>query len=678
MSDRFIFLRRAAPALLLTAAAVAFHGRVLFSSGHTFPWDFRSHHLPLATAYADALSEGVAPLWEPYAYAGRPLLANPQTAVFYPGMFLAVLPGRGGLEERLEWLAVAHIALAGWLVYLLARRLELSMAASLLSGFMFALGGYPASQAQHLSSLLGMPWLALCWLALLAEARWRFALLALAFALHFLTGFPANTVMVATCTLVFASALAICGRSRRRLPAEVLAAGGLALLLCAVQVLPTWELVQASVGKYRSDWLRGGGGMPPASLVSLFHPNRYGLFDLASFRSTHELTHLYLFSGWSGLLLCLLGLWRLRQPTWRALACTGAVCCVLMLGEFTPAGAVLFRVLPAVLRNTVYWYLFCAPFLLAMSLLAGRGALLWLPCGKWRMAAAALLACECVLVSSGRPMNTAAKDREPLFTEASFEGSQTALSQIRQTAGQARVDSVDYSPHLMTGAPVMRLRVANGYDPLALERLIQVRLRMAKGERWGAYYQVEDPSSAALDALGVRALVTRWALEGTSRWKPAADIPGGHIYVNPDAPPRYRLVSDVRCGHDLQQKVTFAEGFHLEGGTTGTVRLRREDRQLVVLETESAGPSFLATSEVHYPGWSARVDGRPAPIYYTNIAFRGVPVPAGRHRVEFEFDCRMAAIGAGVSILALVGMLALTIRRLYRPNAGRAPEDCPP
>ena len=72
--------RRAAPVLLVAAAAVLFHARVLCSPGHTFPWDFRSHHLPLATAYADSLIEGVAPLWEPYTYAGRPLLANPTEA----------------------------------------------------------------------------------------------------------------------------------------------------------------------------------------------------------------------------------------------------------------------------------------------------------------------------------------------------------------------------------------------------------------------------------------------------------------------------------------------------------------------------------------------------------------------------------------------------------------------
>jgi hypothetical protein len=659
-------LRRAAPALLLAAAVLTFHARVLFSSGHTFPWDFRSHHLPLATAYADSLREGVAPLWEPYGYAGRPLLANPQTAVFYPGMFLAALPGREGLEERLEWLAVFHVVLAGWFAFLLGRRLGLGRAAGLLAALMFSLGAWPASQAEHLSCLLGTPWLVLSWLALFLTTRWRIPVLALAFALHWLVGFTAYTLMTAASALLLAAVLALLGRAPRRLPLEVLSAGGLALLLGAAQLLPTWELVRASVGQYRHEWLTGGGGMPLASLVSLVWPNRFGLFDLATFRSPFELTHLYLFSGWSGLALSLLALARLRDAVWRAIALTGVVCLALMLGEYTPFGLYLFRALPAILRNTVYWYLFFAPFLLALSLLAGRGADVWLQRDRWRYAAALLLATECVLVSSGRPMNTSAKASEPLFSSDALDGSADTLARIRAAAGDGRVDTFDDALSVMTGAPVMRLRTAGGYDPLALERVMQVRLRMARGERWGAYYQVEDPESPALDVLSVRALLTRRSLPAHSRWKLAAELPGHRVYVYPDAPARYRLVGEVRRATDIRPGVATAEDFELHGGSGGTVRVLDETRLRVALETESAGASYLVTSEAHYPGWFARIDGQPVAAHYTNIAFRGLPVPAGRHRIEFEFRSPMLAAGASISAAALLlwgGLVAYALRR---------------
>jgi uncharacterized membrane protein YfhO len=106
----------------------------------------------------------------------------------------------------------------------------------------------------------------------------------------------------------------------------------------------------------------------------------------------------------------------------------------------------------------------------------------------------------------------------------------------------------------------------------------------------------------------------------------------------------------------------------MQGGTGGTVRVLSETRQQVVVETESSGPSYLATSETHYPGWSARIDGRPAPVYYTNVAFRGVPLPAGRHRVEFEFHCPRARTGAAVTALALLAWAALLGRAWKRPG----------
>jgi uncharacterized membrane protein YfhO len=49
-----------------------------------------------------------------------------------------------------------------------------------------------------------------------------------------------------------------------------------------------------------------------------------------------------------------------------------------------------------------------------------------------------------------------------------------------------------------------------------------------------------------------------------------------------------------------------------------------------------------------------RVDGKPQPILRANLLFRGVEVPAGKHRVEFEFrpisfDNLMAAASELVS-----------------------------
>jgi uncharacterized membrane protein YfhO len=55
-------------------------------------------------------------------------------------------------------------------------------------------------------------------------------------------------------------------------------------------------------------------------------------------------------------------------------------------------------------------------------------------------------------------------------------------------------------------------------------------------------------------------------------------------------------------------------------------------------------------------GWRATVDGQPAPLLRANVAFRAVPVPPGRHRIELLCRPASVVIGLAVSLLALVAV----------------------
>jgi len=68
------------------------------------------------------------------------------------------------------------------------------------------------------------------------------------------------------------------------------------------------------------------------------------------------------------------------------------------------------------------------------------------------------------------------------------------------------------------------------------------------------------------------------------------------------------------------------------------------------------------TSETHYPGWRAYVDGRPQPIYYTNVAFRGFPVPAGRHQILMRFEAPLFWWSLAASALGWILWGGLIIR----------------
>jgi hypothetical protein len=69
----------------------------------------------------------------------------------------------------------------------------------------------------------------------------------------------------------------------------------------------------------------------------------------------------------------------------------------------------------------------------------------------------------------------------------------------------------------------------------------------------------------------------------------------------------------------------------------GEARIVSYQRNSVTLEVESSQNGILVLHDIHYPGWEAWVDGERRPILRTNLLFRGVEVPAGRHRVEFHF-----------------------------------------
>ena len=87
----------------------------------------------------------------------------------------------------------------------------------------------------------------------------------------------------------------------------------------------------------------------------------------------------------------------------------------------------------------------------------------------------------------------------------------------------------------------------------------------------------------------------------------------------------------------------------------------------IVIETENAEAGWLVLTDAWYPGWRAAVDGAPIEIARADVIFRAVPIPAGRHRVEFVFAPRSVWAGAGISLATVVGCL-ITFLLVKRPT----------
>jgi hypothetical protein len=86
----------------------------------------------------------------------------------------------------------------------------------------------------------------------------------------------------------------------------------------------------------------------------------------------------------------------------------------------------------------------------------------------------------------------------------------------------------------------------------------------------------------------------------------------------------------------------------------------------VALDVVLDAPGVLVLADTWYPGWQATVDGEPATLLRANYLFRAVLLPAGQHRVLFEYQPAALGRGAGVSLAAALVLLAVGMWSLGR------------
>ncbi len=237
------------------------------------------------------ISNGTLPLWNPYAGAGRPLLASQVHAPLFPTTWLAyLLP----FWKSLAWIAAAKILLAACGLYLLCRELALRRGASLLGAIAYAFGLYFFVWLEHPQTNV---WAMLPW-ALFATRRictrgslGGAALLGASSGLAWLGGHPESGAFVLAAVVAYGAfeliAERLAGPTRESAQAAwlgpqwsrsiggrvVLVAGALALGLGvgAVVNAPLAELLGQS-----SNTDRGGPGYPFNAAWSFFFPELWG------------------------------------------------------------------------------------------------------------------------------------------------------------------------------------------------------------------------------------------------------------------------------------------------------------------------------------------------------------------------------------------------------------------
>jgi hypothetical protein len=690
--------------LSLLAVVVLFFHQPLFSAEYTFPWDFRAVQLPLITFLRDELRENRFALWNPYNYGGYPIFANIQACFFHPLVLAVALIGSRlswySLPLLLEWVVVLQVWMGGVAAYQLFRELKLGGAPAWTGAVMFETGSYFASRAEHIDSMMAAAWMPLAWLAVwhLREklrVDWL-AALALALGLSIWGGFPQATVAVFGSTVMFAALLAALRMARAT---AILWAGcgcALGILLAAAPFIPAAQLTELSVAKYRVDWLGTGGGLYWQSLVSLVSPNHYNIFDISRFKGPCDPTFLYLYSSIGGLLLAIFALLAVRNRITGLFALLLLFGSFWMLGDKTIVWRALFPLLPEQVRIGIHpEYTYCI-FSLAIAGLAAIGLDSLRVANGLRWAIGLVIAVDLFLVGSGRPMNSQSLKTDPGVTRYSFDGSAALLNEVRRHVNQNtppwRIDTVDASMEWTYGAPILRIPSAAGISPLALENAIQLRLFLHDGYRWGWNYPLEKIDSSIVDLLNVRYIVTRAQdvprLAAIPKFRHLASLPGNELFENLTAFPRFFLAHEVRTVPSIEELRNLVQRHEIDLLYTAItdppidlppklfapldqdqVTTLKYEPNFIELSTQASRQSLLVLSETYYPGWKAWLDDQPTRIYPTDVALRGVIVPAGEHRVRMEFRPVILPISLGISLATAI-LLAISAF-LYRRNARR-------
>ncbi len=146
------------------------------------------------------------------------------------------------------------------------------------------------------------------------------------------------------------------------------------------------------------------------------------------------------------------------------------------------------------------------------------------------------------------------------------------------------------------------------------------------------------------------------------------------LYEVPGARPRCFVVDGVQGGDEPRSLA--APGFDAAHevllpqarpraaapGFEGVCRIDDLRADRVQLETRASGEAFVVLADAWDRGWSARVDGRPAPVLRANVAFRAVEVPAGRHSVDFFYRPLAVSLGLAISLVSLAATARLWVR----------------
>ncbi|MEX1071221.1 MAG: YfhO family protein [Anaerolineales bacterium] len=659
------------------------------------------------------LASGELPLWNPLLGMGAPLIANYQSALFYPPTWTlfaaAALGGLRFMAWGLSILVAAHLALAGWGMLSLLAKLKLGEFAQTIGGLAFSLSGFLVAHAQFISihfAISWLPWILLATFELVTQPGSRRPLLKLAafFAMQWLAGHAQISWYTFLLTVAW-TAFWVFQQSRRGTWRKVALSFGLAallgFLLSAVQLLPTAEYLlqsQRSAGVDRAAALFSS--FWPWRFIGLVAPNFFGNPASGNFSGYANYWEDAIYIGLIPLGLALSSLFNLNTKSkFRSLRVflAGLVLVSLLfaLGSNTPIFPWLFDHVPTfdMFRGPTRYSIWA---IFALSLLAAIAADRWKPNAKSRsrtlrlsrvpsgrgaqflicgLLAADLLYAGWGLSPAGSPdlYKLEANDHAELRTD--LAGARLYLP----AADEAELRYGNFlRPSTFFSADPLALRTTllpntnlldqissvNNYDPFVPARFREWMNKLEDADSVLKPQLLAIMNVSAIEHVlhdqGASVFFERMIPLPRARWVNCA-----RLVENRDQALNLTFSGDLHVGHETVVEAPGEEAqVSCGSGQAGSADLVSSRNGQVEIAVNAPGGGWLLLADIWYPGWVAEVNGEALPLFPAYGIIRAVLLSPGQYSVIFSYRPISFYIGLTLSLAALAASIVLW-RRWY-------------
>lgn len=623
--------------LALCALTVVFFFPVIFFGKTLFLRDLTYIFHPWKALCTESIQSGRLPLWNPYAYCGMPLMANWQSAVFYP---LSILFYIFSFPAALKIFHCAQLVLGGYFAYLFVKSEYSSNKAALAVMILFAFNGFIITKLEFLS-YIGV----ISWTFALLLLRKRPLLLAIALCMSFLAGH--QIFIFQTAVLVLYLLMEPAGLKEFKASLKTIAAAGsLSLSLAALQLLPTLELIAGSNrGKEGIDFkIAMLHSLDIKSLPGLVSPLLHkASADLVGGEFLQWDTTMYI--GFFGIFLAALGALKAKYDRKASIAwlliITGII---LSLGSSTPVYPWLydnFFVFHTMRYPVQYIYLTVT----GLMLLAAYGARQF----KYGLLITALIAGELLLVS---------KDFQPLAPDNYFYRKPLAAEALQSLSGNNRFL---LSPGTEKDRYIRAASILEGWQA--------ARDRM---------YNLTSLPYHVPNAYGFGEPLTGFAIENKIN----------RLYNTPNAVSAIPLLRELGAGYLLcKTELADSSGYRLlarsplfvyqletmpalceavDNSAPVNIKITESRPEKYSVSIDSPKSSSVVFRQTAYPGWQLFVNGSKTRLSPYRDIFTKWEVAPGASKAFYVYRPLSFAIGLLLTCAAILLLSAYAVARLLK------------